>query len=51
MNGFTDLSKVQNKLKEADQKLKDAVYTVPSPKEDNVSTPPRELFFKAVSNP
>ena len=44
MNGFTDLSKVQNKLKESDQKLKDAVYIVPSPKEDNFFPPQRIVF-------
>ena len=39
LNGFKDLRKVQNKLKEADKRLKDAVYTVPSPKEDNFLPP------------
>lgn len=46
MNGFTDLSKVQNKLKESDQKLKDAVYIVPSPKEDNFFPPTANCFSK-----
>ena len=47
LNGFKGLRKVQNKLKEADKRLKDAVYTVPSPKED-ISTPlPQRIVLKS----
>lgn len=50
LSEFEDLSKMWSILKEANQRLKDAIYIAPSPK--NGVFPPQGIFFfsKMLSN-